>query len=338
MHRALIVGLADTSLRPEEGRFLKEVCPAGLILFARNVEAPDQLRKLISDAREAIGSPDCLVAIDHEGGRVQRLRSPHWTEFPAAARYGELFATNAKKATRALALATRLCAAELRDLGINTNCAPCLDLPVEGAHDVIGDRAYGRELPLVVDLGRIVAKTYMEAGVLPVIKHMPGHGRAKVDSHKALPIVETEIDELVTTDFAPFRALKDLPAAMTAHVVYTSVDSTMPATTSERVIGSIVRDAIGFDNLLLTDDLSMSALRGDVGERALAARTAGCDLVLHCDGNLYEMKAVADQAGNLSGRSLERFLAACAIVRKDVCPPDIDELRAQVSEFLEELR
>lgn len=338
MRRALIVGLADTWLRPGEGRFLNEVCPAGLILFSRNVEAPDQLRKLISDAREAIGSPDCLVALDQEGGRVQRLRPPHWTELPAAARYGDLFATNARKAKRALALATRLCAAELRDVGINTNCAPCLDLPVDGAHDVIGDRAYGRELSHVVDLGRIVAKTNMEAGVLPVIKHMPGHGRAQVDSHKALPIVETEIDELVATDFATFRALRDLPAAMMAHVVYTSVDAKMPATTSASVIGSIVRDAIGFDSLLLTDDLSMSALRGEVGERALAARTAGCDLALHCNGNLDEMKAVADQTGNLSGRSLERFLAACAIVRKDLSSPDIDELRAQVSEFLEELR
>ena len=338
MRRALIVGLAGTSLRQDEARFLNEVCPAGLILFARNVEEPDQLRKLISDAREAIGSPDCLVAVDQEGGRVQRLRSPHWTEFPPAARYGELFVTDADKAARFLTLATRLCAAELRNVGFNTNCAPCLDLQVDGAHDVIGDRAYGRELPLVTDLGRTVAETYMEAGVLPVIKHLPGHGRAQVDSHKALPVVEAEFDELTVTDFAPFRALSDLPAAMTAHVVYTSVDPTEPATTSERVIASVIRDSIGFGGLLMTDDLSMSALRGSIDERTQAARSAGCDLALHCNGNLDEMKAVADEAGNLSGGSLERYRAACAIVSKEVFPPDIRELRAQVREFLEELQ
>lgn len=338
MRRALIVGLAGSTLCPAERAFLKEVCPAGLILFARNVDEPDQLRHLIADAREAIGCSDCLVLVDQEGGRVQRLRSPYWTEFPAAARYGKLFEKDADIAKRRLAAASQLCAAELRDVGINTNCAPCLDLPVEGAHDVIGDRAYGRAQSQVASLGSIVADSYIEAGILPVAKHLPGHGRAKVDSHKDLPVVETELDQLINSDFSPFRALNHLPAAMTAHVVYTSVDSERPATTSRQVINSVIRGEIGFDGLLMTDDLSMSALQGTIGERAQAARLAGCDLLLHCNGNLAEMKAASEQAGNLSDRSLERYQAACAIVNKDVFPLNFHELRAQVREFLEELR
>ncbi len=337
MRSALIVGLAGPTLQREEAAFLQQARPAGLIIFARNVEHPDQLRRLIEDAKAALAEPDCLVLVDQEGGRVQRLRELHWTALPAAARYGQAYRETPERALQMLVQLSTLCAAELRDVGINTNCAPCLDLPIDGAHNVIGDRAYGRSPSEIAKFGETVAESFMGAGVLPVIKHIPGHGRAMVDSHKQLPVVHTEWPELDETDFEPFRLLNHMPAAMTAHVVYSDLDPEAPATTSKTVVTDVIRDKIGFDGLLMSDDLSMSALSGTIGERAAAGRRAGCDLVLHCNGNLEEMRAAAEQAGNLSGRSNERFQAACAIVRKDVFPLDLPELREQARETLAEL-
>ncbi|MEM9359585.1 MAG: beta-N-acetylhexosaminidase [Pseudomonadota bacterium] len=337
MRSALIVGLAGPTLQREEAVFLQQVRPAGLIIFARNVEHPDQLRRLIEDAKAALAGPDCLVMVDQEGGRVQRLREPHWTALPAAARYGQAYRDTPERALQMLAQLSTLCAAELRDVGINTNCAPCLDLPIEGAHDVIGDRAYGHSPSDIAKFGQTVAESFMSMAVLPVIKHIPGHGRAMVDSHQRLPVVDTKWHELNDTDVAPFRSLNHLPAAMTAHIVYSDIDSNAPATTSQTVITDVVRDKIGFDGLLMSDDLSMSALSGAIGDRAAAVRRAGCDLVLHCNGNLTEMRAAAEHSGNLSGRSGERFRAACAIVQKDVFPPDLPEMREQARETLAEL-
>ena len=338
MRRAIIVGLAGPVLHPQEHEFLSATRPAGLIIFARNVEDPAQLRQLITDARNAISDADCLVLVDQEGGRVQRLRPPHWTALPPASRFGQLYGHDPDRALQSLAQITRLCAAELRDVGINTNCAPCLDLPVDGAHDVIGDRAYGKSPSTIIELGSVVAESFITSGVLPVAKHVPGHGRAKVDSHKHLPIIATSQQDLTGTDFAPFRALNHLPAAMTAHVVYPCIDPNAPATTSKQVTSQIIRGEIGFDGLLLSDDLSMSALSGTIGERARAVREAGCDVVLHCNGNLAEMREVAEAAGNLAERSLERFQSACAIINRDVFPPDLHQLRAETREFLEEIQ
>ncbi len=338
MRRAVIVGLSGLTLQPQERAFLTDARPAGIIIFARNVSTPEQLSELIHDARDAVADPDCLVLVDQEGGRVQRLRPPYWTALPAAAKFDQHYEKHPDTAKRVLALVARLCAAELREMGINTNCAPCLDIPVAGAHDVIGDRAYGNAPARVAELGRIVAESFTSAGILPVAKHIPGHGRARVDSHKDLPIVETSLQELRATDFAPFRMLNDLPAAMTAHVVYQSIDPSAPATISDKAITDYIRGEIGFDGLLMSDDLSMSALSGTIGDRARAVRRAGCDLVLHCNGNLNEMQAAADHAGNLAGRSLERFETACAIVNKDIFPPDMRALREQTREFLEVLQ
>lgn len=338
MRSSVIVGLSGTSLQPDEQAFLSETRPAGVIIFARNVENPEQLRQLTRDVRSAINEQDCLLLVDQEGGRVQRLKSPNWTDLPAADCYGTIYNKDPERAAAVLAQVTALCAAELRDVGINTNCAPCLDLPVDGAHDVIGSRAFGRSASLIGKLGAIAAQTFMDAGVLPVAKHVPGHGRAQVDSHQDLPVVDTAIDELVDTDFAPFQQLSHLPAAMTAHVVYADVDPQAPATTSATVIDTVIRGEIGFDGLLMSDDLSMAALQGSIGERARSARNAGCDLALHCNGNLDEMRDAAANAGNLSGRSLERFEAACAIVSKDVFPLDLRELQAGAREILAELQ
>ncbi|MGE3066281.1 MAG: beta-N-acetylhexosaminidase, partial [Hyphomicrobiaceae bacterium] len=261
MPSAFICGLSGLELAPSERDFLRDARPCGIILFARNCAEPDQVRRLVADAREALGG-DALVLIDQEGGRVRRLRPPHWRELPAAASYAALYGRDPAAAVRAAHLAARLTAADLRDLGININCAPVLDLPQPGSHAIIGDRAYGSDVERIIVLGRAVADGLSAGGVLPVIKHIPGHGRATKDSHHDLPVVDADRAVLDATDFAPFRALADLPAAMTAHVVYTAVDPSAPASASATVIGDVVRGAIGFQGLLMCDDLSMQALAG----------------------------------------------------------------------------
>ena len=315
MQAALIAGLSTTSLLPDERAFFRDVQPAGLILFTRNCHDLEQIRALVSDTREAVGSENFLVLIDQEGGRVQRLRSALGRELPPARRYGDMFARDSVRALRAARLVSRLMAHDLRALGINTNCTPVLDVPVPGAHDIIGDRAYGMEPAPVIAMAREVIAGHMEGGVVPVVKHIPGHGRARADSHLALPVVETSHAELSQSDFVPFHALRDAPAAMTAHVVFSAIDDCAPATTSRRVTQGIIRGEIGFDGLLMSDDLSMHALSGPMRARAEAVIAAGCDLALHCNGDMREMRAAAEGVPALSQSAADRFARACAITR-----------------------
>ncbi len=307
---AAIFGCAGPVLSPEEAVFFRDVRPWGFILFRRNVEAPDQVRRLTEALRGAIDDPGAPVLVDQEGGRVQRLAPPHWPKYPPGRIYGSLAGSLADRAETAR-LGARLIARDLAAVGINADCAPVLDVPEPGAHDVIGDRALGETAAVVAALGRAIAEGLLAGGVLPVMKHLPGHGRVRVDSHAELPLVEAPLAAL-QRDFDPFRDCRDLPAAMTAHVVYSAIDPAAPATLSSAVIDGVIRRRIGFDGLLLTDDLSMRALSGGFADRARSARAAGCDVVLHCNGEPGEMRAVAEGAGTLAGASAARAAAALA--------------------------
>ncbi len=314
--RALITGLEGRVLTAGESRFLSDVRPLGIILFARNCESQDQIRRLVADAVAAIGSDETLVLIDQEGGRVQRLRPPLGRTLPPAIAYASRYeAGDADGACAAAEAAARLVARDLRDLGINTNCTPVLDLPVPGAHAIIGDRAFGTSVEQVIRLGRAVAKGFSAGGVLPVIKHIPGHGRATKDSHLDLPVVDTPHAELSRTDFAPFRALADIPAAMSAHVVFSNIDPDAPASTSAKVTSEVIRGEIGYDGLLMSDDLGMHALKGTMGERAQAVIRAGSDVALHCSGVLSEMEEAANGVPALSGAPLRRAKLAFAVLK-----------------------
>ncbi len=318
MTNAFIAGVAGETLSSAEASFFRSAAPAGFILFARNCVSHEQIRRLVGDVQEAVGGDSLLVLIDQEGGRVQRLRPPLGRALPAAQAYATLYAEDPQLAQEVAFNAARLVADDLRALGINTDCAPVLDLPVPGAHDIIGDRAYGCEVTQVAALARSVADGFMAGGVLPVIKHIPGHGRATADSHLELPVVTEPHAVLSATDFAPFKALRDMPAAMTAHVVFTALDADNPASTSERVTRDIIRGEIGFDGLLMSDDLSMKALSGSFAARTRAVLRAGSDLALHCNGELAEMEEVAGAAPPLSGEALRRFHAALAVLgRRD---------------------
>lgn len=310
MH-ALIIGLEGTALTDRERALLAAIRPCGIILFDRNLVAHEQIRCLVGDAKSAIGA-DVLVLIDQEGGRVQRLRPPLGRALPPAAAYARLYGDERETALQAARLQARLLADDLLALGINTDCAPVLDVPVPGAHDIIGDRAYGTDPEQVIALGRAVADGFLSGGVLPVMKHIPGHGRATADSHLALPTVTTSHAELSRTDFAPFRALSDLPLAMTAHVVFTAIDREYPASTSQRVTKEVIRGEIGFDGLLMSDDLSMKALSGTIRSRAEAVIAAGSDVALHCSGDLAELEEAAAGTPALAGAALGRFSRAMA--------------------------
>lgn len=315
MQRAFITGVSGETLTDEERRFVREARPAGLILFARNCRAAEQIRALVADFKAAGGDDQVLVLIDQEGGRVQRLKPPVARRLPPARAFATMHAADPEAAARAAFAVSRLVASELTGLGINTNCAPVLDVPCEGAHDIIGDRAYGRDPGTVITLGRAVADGLLAGGVLPVIKHVPGHGRAGADSHLALPVVDTATGELERTDFVPFRTLADLPAAMTAHVVFSAIDAGAPASVSRIVTQRIIREAIGFDGLLMSDDLSMKALTGTFRSRAEAVIAAGSDLALHCNGNLSEMREVVEGVPVLAGRVLARLERARAALQ-----------------------
>ena len=318
--RAFIAGCAGPVLSDEERAFFAEARPWGLILFRRNVVDPDQVRALTTSFRETVGW-DAPVLVDQEGGRVQRLTEPHWRKYPAAARFGQ--APGGPETQGDLArLSARLMAADLRAVGIDTDCLPVLDVPAPEGHGVIGDRAYGDDPKTVVRLGGAAARGLLEGAVLPVFKHVPGHGRAMADSHLELPRVGAARADLERVDFLPFRALADLPVAMTAHVVYEAIDRDRPATLSPTVVREIIRGFIGFDGLLMTDDLSMKALSGSFAERARAAFTAGVDLVLHCNGDLAEARPVAAASPWLEGRSLERAGAALALRQQAPTPLD----------------
>jgi beta-N-acetylhexosaminidase len=330
----VVFGLAGPALGPDERRFFRATDPLGFILFARNVETPEQVKTLVAALRESIGRADAPILIDQEGGRVQRLGAPHWRSAPPAARFGDLYARDPAGAKEAARLNHRLIAADLAQLGITVDCAPVLDVPVLGAHAVIGDRAFARSPAVVAALGRAAVAGLLAGGVIPVVKHIPGHGRAFADSHRELPKVDAALAELEATDFAPFRALADAPWAMTAHVLYTALDRVRPATQSEAVIGGIIRGAIGFDGVLVSDDLGMSALAGDYRARAEACLSAGCDVVLHCSGEMAEMRAVAEGLGRLTPAAEKRVAAAEARRRKGLKPFDAAEGRARLDALL----
>jgi len=309
---AAIFGCAGLSLTAEEQYFFREVDPLGFILFARNVKTANQVRLLVDALRDCTGREDALVLIDQEGGRISRLPSPHWRSAPPALNFGVLYQTDPEAACEAAWLNGRLLARDLSGVGINVDCVPVLDLLFPKAHGIIGDRSFGGNPETVSVLGRATCEGLLAGNVLPVIKHVPGHGRATVDSHDELPIVETPREELEATDFQPFRALAGMPLAMTAHVVYSAIDRKEPATTSSTIVDEIIRGYIGFDGLLLSDDLSMRALSGDIATRTRAAMAAGCDVALHCNGELREMTAVTEACGTLSATAVDRHTRALA--------------------------
>lgn len=304
--KAVILGVAGLELSDAERAFYREHRPWGFILFARNVSAdPDQIRRLVDDLRDSVGR-EAPVLIDQEGGRVQRIREPLCPRYPSGAALGALYKADREKGRRAAWLMSRLHAFDLMRFGINVDCLPVLDVPVEGASSVIGDRAYGMDPVTVAEMGRAAAEGLKAGGMLPVMKHMPGHGRGFADSHHALPVVDTPLEELRAHDFSPFRALAGELMAMTAHVVYTAIDPDSPATTSAKVISEVIRGELDFDGLLMSDDSSMNALSGTLRERARAIAANGCDMVLHCNGLMEEMQQVVEEAKPLAGMALER--------------------------------
>ena len=331
---AVIFGCAGEELSPGERRFFAEADPVGFILFRRNCRSPAQVRGLVEALRGSVGRPAAPVLIDQEGGRVARLRPPHWRLYPAAARIAALPDPVAAEAAR---FGARLIADDLVPLGITVACLPVLDLPSAAADPVIGDRAYGAEPDRVARLGRAVCEGLLAGGVLPVLKHIPGHGRARVDSHYACPVVESGHQELSRTDFAPFRALAAMPWAMTAHIVYRAIDPAAPATLSRRVIGGIVRGEIGFDGVLVSDDLSMRALGGGLAERTRRALDAGCDLALHCNGDPAEMEEIAAAASPVSPEAAAR-LARGEAMRGRLAAFDREEAERRFDALLEGAR
>jgi beta-N-acetylhexosaminidase len=304
--RAFITGVSETDLTAAERELIRAERPWGFILFKRNIDTPAQVSSLVQELRSLVGRADAPVLIDQEGGRVQRLGPPHWPVYPPGAVFGSLYDIDSALGLAAARLSARLIAADLADLGINVDCLPLADVPVSGADAVIGNRAYGTEPAKVAAIARAVTDGLEQGGVLPVLKHIPGHGRATADTHFKLPTVDAGRDELMRTDFAAFKPLADLPMAMTAHVVFSAFDPAHPATTSATMIEQVIRGAIGFQGLLMSDDVSMNALAGTIAERTRAIVAAGCDMVLHCNGNIDEMREVVSHTPELTGKALER--------------------------------
>lgn len=332
MTSAAIYGCAGHRLTEDERAFFAKARPWGFILFRRNIDTPEQVRALTDELRAAIGDPDAPILIDQEGGRVQRIGPPHWPKYPPGDAY--LKVTNdAQDARDLVRLGARLIAHDLHAVGINVDLMPVLDVPVPGSHDIVGDRAYGQDPQTVALLGRAAAEGLLAGGVLPCIKHMPGHGRAFADSHKDLPTVHADFETLDAWDFAPFKALSDMPLAMTAHIVFTAIDRKRPATQSKKAV-RLMREHLGFSGLILTDDLSMQALKGSLGERANQSLIAGCDIVLHCNGVLSEMQEVADATGKLKGRARARAEAALARIVRSPEPLDATASHARFFQSL----
>src|SRR5438046_1956291 len=304
--RAFITGISGTGLTDSEREFIRAERPWGFILFKRNIDTPAQVARLVGELCAAVENPDTPVLIDQEGGRVQRLGPPHWPVYPPGAVFGVLYDIDRALGLTAARLSARLMAADLIELGFTVDCLPLADVPVAGADAVIGNRAYGTEPGKVAAIARAVTDGLEQGGVLPVLKHIPGHGRATADTHFRLPEVDTSKTELERTDFAAFRPLADLPMAMTAHVVFSALDPAQPATTSATIIQQVIRGVIGFQGLLMSDDVSMNALAGSIAERTRAIVNAGCDMVLHCNGKLDEMRDVAAETPELLGEALER--------------------------------
>jgi beta-N-acetylhexosaminidase len=327
--RAFITGVSGTVLTAAEREFIRGMRPWGFILFKRNIEAPNQVSALVDELRNCLGEADAPVLIDQEGGRVARLGPPHWPVYPPGAMFGALYDLDPALGLTAARLSSRLIAADLIDLGISVDCLPLADVPVAGADAVIGNRAYGTEPAKVAAIARAVTEGLEQGGVLPVLKHIPGHGRAAADSHFRLPTVDTSKEELERTDFAAFQPLADLPMAMTAHVVFSALDPVHPATTSATIIRQVIRGVIGFQGLLMSDDVSMNALAGSIAERTRAIVNAGCDMVLHCNGKLDEMRDVARETPELAGEALDRARRALAS-RRAPAPFDRQAARAEL--------
>jgi beta-N-acetylhexosaminidase len=331
--RAFITGVSGLELSAAERAFIRAELPWGFILFKRNIDTPKQVSSLVGELRDLVGNPDAPVLIDQEGGRVARLGPPHWPVYPPGAVFGALYDIEPRLGFQAARLSSRLIAADLIDLGINVDCLPLADVPVAGADAVIGNRAYGTGPAKVAAIARAVTDGLVQGGVLPVLKHIPGHGRATADSHFGLPTVDTPRDELNRTDFAAFQPLADLPMAMTAHVVFSALDPAQPATTSATIIRQVIRGVIGFQGLLMSDDVSMNALAGTIAERTRAIVNAGCDMVLHCNGKLDEMRDVARETPELTGEALARAKRALAS-RRQPQPLDRPAARAELDALI----
>jgi beta-N-acetylhexosaminidase len=332
--RAFITGISGPALTTDERSFLREAEPWGLVVFKRNVETPDQLRGLVAGFREAVGRADAPVLVDQEGGRVQRLGPPHWPSYPPGAQYGRIWERDPASALEAARMGARLIANDLLAVGIDVDCLPLADVPTRDADLVIGDRAYGESAQKVAAIAAAVADGLMEGGVLPVLKHLPGHGRATADSHHRLPTVTADRASLEAVDFAAFRPLAGLVMGMTAHVVFSAFDPVAPATSSVTMVQEVIRDSIGFEGLLMSDDISMGALSGSLAERSVAALAAGCDVILHCNGSTDEMHAVAGAVPVLSGKPERRAAAALAARRSPAREIDLAEVRRAFAALL----
>ncbi|MCI5050379.1 MAG: beta-N-acetylhexosaminidase [Rickettsiales bacterium] len=331
---AVIYGCEGLSLSADERAFFADEQPLGFILFARNCDNPSQLSDLVASLKETVSHVDVPVLIDQEGGRVARLKPPHWRDYPAAERFVNLAKADEVQAVRACYLNARLMAEELHALGINTNCAPVADLRLEGAHDIIGDRAFGAGDEQIAPLAAAQAEGLMDGGVIPVLKHIPGHGRALVDSHESLPRVSEPLDVLKETDFKPFQSLGYIPMGMTAHIVYEAIDKDLPATLSPTAI-SLIRELIGFGGLLMTDDLSMKALQGNLGDLASQALKAGCDIVLHCNGKMDEMQSVARGVRALNDAGIARNERAFSMIDREEAI-DVAAVESELAKLLDQ--
>jgi len=330
MTKAFITGLAGTELSAAERDFIRAERPWGFILFRRNIDNPAQVAALTAEVRSVLGEGDAPVLVDQEGGRVQRFRPPHWPLYPAGARFGQLYKIDPASGLRAARLSARLIADDLTKVGVTVDCLPLADVPIPGADDVIGDRAYGNDPKTVAAIARAITEGLEEGGILPILKHIPGHGRAMADSHLSLPVVDSPKNELEIVDFAAFKPLADLPMAMTAHVVFSVYDPAQPATTSATMIEQVIRGLIGFQGLLMSDDVGMNALAGSIAERTEALLAAGCDIVLHCSGELEEMQQVARETPELSGKALQRAKAALSSRKTPLSPFDRAAARAEL--------
>ncbi|MEQ9489819.1 MAG: beta-N-acetylhexosaminidase [Alphaproteobacteria bacterium] len=330
--KPVILGLAGTALQDVERRFFEDADPLGFILFQRNCETPDQVKALCTALRETVSRPDAPILIDQEGGRVQRLRAPNWQETPPAREIGKIAEADLQKGKRAAYLHAQLIGIQLRDAGITVNCAPCLDLIIDGAHEIIGDRSYGGDPTLVRTLGAEACAGYLSLGITPVIKHLPGHGRAAVDSHHDLPVIDTGLDTLQETDFAAFKDQPGQAWGMTGHLMIPALDPDNCITLSRAGIDSVIRKQIGFDGVLLSDDLSMKALSGTLGDRTTGALAAGCDIALHCNGDMDEMRDVVEHCSSPSGDAIRRL--SSNVPGQPDAMPDLGAAAAELSDLL----
>lgn len=329
-----LLSCAGPVLSQEEKAFFTEINPFGFILFLRNCETPDQLRQLTASLRACTGRADTPIFVDQEGGRVTRLKPPHWTILPAMGRIGELYANDPAKGLRAMRLHAQITAQDLLAVGINGNCTPLLDINYEGASLVMGDRTFGPDIGTIIALGREAIDAYLASGVYPVIKHLPGHGRVKVDPHQTLPFVDATLPELEAAEFVPFQALKDAPMGMNCHVVFRAIDDENPVSLSEKAHREVIRGTIGFDGLLFTDDLAMGAMSLPLPERAAKALAAGADILVYCTGVLDELKAFCTNRPALSPQTQARLERAQKALGKQTPIIDTQALRAELASLI----